>query len=61
MKFSAFVHQVNVKIWRKKFGHTSNSLPAKAHFGQNFGHLKQLYLLRYFEKKKSGEVLDLYE
>ena len=46
---------------KKNFGHNSNSLPAMAHFGQNFKYLSQLYLLRYVKKKKTGEVSDLYE
>ena len=40
LKFSAFVYHVIAQIWIKNFGQTSNSLPATAHFGQNFGRLK---------------------
>ena len=61
LKFSAFVHHMFVQIWQKNFGHDSFSMPATAHFVQNFGCLQRLYLLRYFKKKQIGEVLDLYE
>ena len=36
LKFSAFVHHKSVQIWQKNFGRSSISLPAMAHFGQNF-------------------------
>ena len=39
LKFSAFVHHKSLQIWRKNFGQNSNSLPATAHFGQNFKRL----------------------
>ena len=61
LKFSAFIYHMFAQIFSKNFGHNSNSLPATAHFGQNFGRLQRPYLLRYFKKKKTGEVLDLYE
>ena len=35
LKISAFVYLVFAQIWLKEFG--QNSLPAAAHFGQNFG------------------------
>ena len=37
-KFSIFLSCV-CKFDKKNFGHNSNSLPAMAHFGQNFGRL----------------------
>ena len=37
LKFSAFVNHVSAHIWQNNFGQNSNSLPAGAHFGQNFG------------------------
>ena len=39
LKISAFVHQVFALNWRKNFCRHSISLPATAHFGQNFGRL----------------------
>ena len=39
LKFSAFVHHIFAQIWVKNFGPNSNSLPATAHFGQNFKRL----------------------
>ena len=39
LKFSAFVLHMFEQIWLKHFDPNSNSLPATAHFGQNFERL----------------------
>ena len=61
LKFSACVHHKFVLNWHKNFGHCSISLPATAHFGQNFGRLQRPHLLEFFFEKNFGEVLDLYQ
>ena len=58
LKFSAFVHHQLVLNWQKNFGHCFISWSATAHFSQNFDGLQRPYLLRYFETKKTGVVLD---
>ena len=60
LKFSAFIHHMFVQIWEKKFDKDSISLPATAHFGQNFGRLLRPHLLDFFFEKNFCEVLDLY-
>ena len=55
LKFSAFVHHMSVLNWQQNFCCCSISLPATAHFGQNFGWLYRPYLLNFsffFSKKK---------
>ena len=61
LKFSGDVHQVSALNWRKNFCPCSTSLPATAHFGQNFGRLLRPHLLEFFFEKNFGEVLDLYQ
>ena len=61
LKFSGDVHQVSALNWRKNFCPCSTSLPATAHFGQNFGWLLRQHLLEFFFEKNFGEVLDLYQ
>ena len=61
LKFSAVVHQVSALNWRKNFCPCSTSLPATAHFGQNFGWLLRPHLLEFFFEKNFGEILDLYQ